>query len=343
MNYSTDNLYDIICSGITETTRFSFTSSNSSFTECERTHNSSPHTYLGTNSNDDEQNGEGKDFGNKQVVLDHSSTHNFISCLWRNCLAALGGAISFRSLTESSLIMNKCTFYSCGSSSSSVWTDGGGAISAFNVRSVSLSGCLFVSCSHTSGSGGGINMYTILHQAYINYCVFISCSAWDDGGCAAIWDSKALDNPIACLNCRFIKGTAKGSGSGSGGHLIFFNTYYIACSNCLFSDSEADLGAFYFLYSSYCSGKYPLIFSFFNNNSAAKHGNDAALDNYAPNDNNPLFLHCASTSSPNRVGFWYNNRWDKTDVIWLPLNNIVSTYLIFISLLMKHEQVKVRL
>ena len=245
-----------------------------------------------------------------------STSTMFTSRSWNGCSSTQGGAICFANQTTSSLTVKQCTFYNCNSSSTG-WVNGGGAIHCYNVYSVSLLFCSFISCSATAGSGGGVNMYTIIQQPYIHTCDFISCFACDDGGGINVWYSNAMDDKLACKDCRFIKETVKGSRDPSGGCLLYYPSNGLICANSLFSNSEAYYGgAFYILYTNYPSGMYPLQFCFFNTNKGTV-GNDITLDKYVQHNTNLVLKHCFSTSNSDRIGY-YNNAPATSKDNWLP-------------------------
>ena len=252
-------------------------------------------------SNECEQDCEGEDLGYKKVTLDESAIHTFTSCSWKDCSDSLGGAISFREKTESSLTVNKCTFDSCTSSFSAGWSNGGGAINCYSVRSVSILSSSFLSCSSLNNGGGGINFYYIIQQPYVTNCDFISCHADDDGGGVAIWSSYANDNTIVCRDCRFIKGTSSGSvDPWAGGIILWGNGNILKCSEILFAYNEAFFGGAYGTDCNVDFPDFPLSFCFFHSNTGA-YGNDVCFYLCPSEFETKYFLHCFSTSEGNRV------------------------------------------
>ena len=185
----------------------------------------------------------------------------------------------------------------------------------------------FVSCacySTNEGDVGAIELWIISSQPLVSRCLFISCSAADDGGAVSIWHADGDTNVFVCDECRFFSGTA----GGAAGCLIVFNCDCRTCSNCLFADSTAyDGGAIYTWYSSYPSGRYLVQFSFFKSNSGytSVRGHDVALDNCLPNSSNNPIHHCFSTTSSGRVAYLYG-QWYNTDQNWLPQGNSVVVH-----------------
>ena len=258
------------------------------------------------------------------MILDASSTHTFSSCSWNGCSGSYGGAISFRDHSSSSLFIRECTFSFCETTSPD-WANGGGALHCYSVHSVSIDSSSFLSCSCRVGGGGGINLYDIRHQPYINNCYFISCSADDDGGGAAIWSSYAKDDLIVCRDCRVIRCSVPNYNKNSvspvaGGIILWSNNAGLKCSNILFSDNEGWLGGAYATDRRSNLAANLLSFCFFNKNIGT-YGTDTFFQ-YFPSD--IPFCYCCSTSDSNRVGYYVNTEYTSTNREWLPQTSIHS-------------------
>ena len=235
--YSTLMAFTVFSFSIRKKTRFSFTSSNSSFTECVRKHLSSKYSYV-LQSNACEQNCQGQNLGTRRVSLDSSSTHTFTSCSWKDCKSAQGPAISFRSRTSSSLTVDQCSFDSCNSTSS-VRQDGGGAINAYQVKNVRITSSLFYSCKCTSfqlstegqlRSGGGVLLHSVTETPLVKMCIFISCEVLDDAGGLGIYSCGNNLNAIPVQDSRFISCYCNDS---SGAYEFQLSTCKM-CSSCLY-------------------------------------------------------------------------------------------------------------
>ena len=300
---------------LTYQTDLSFTSSNSSFSDCLRYHSSS-HIYSShINSIDCDPDCEGRDLASQQFFLDDSPTHTFTSCAWTGCSAVLGGAISFQEQTSSSLFVSRCIFYSCKSTSPE-WETGGGAIHCNNVNFVSIISSSFLSCTCEGGGGGGINFCNIQNQPSLSECDIISCSASADGGGISIFYSYANVDQLICNNCRFlsccISNNLESEYIFSGGGIILWQNHNILiCSDILFTSNTGTCGGGYATSQSTVLQTCFLCFCFFNRNTGSC-GTDAYFDPL-PSD---AFQHCFSTSDSHRIGY-YSSGYQKTDENWL--------------------------
>ena len=309
------------CSGFTSITKFSFISSNSSFSECVRRYGyrSSLHLFSYTlQSNECEQDCEGTDLATQKVILDSSSTHAFTLCSWNGGSSTLGGAICFANQTSSSLTVDNCLFYNCNSSSSG-WANGGGALHCYNVSTVSIQFSSFIKCCATSGCGGGVNMCDVLHQLYLNNCTFLFCFGKDDGGSAEIWSCNLEENSLGCKDSRFISGLSTGTGDPwAGGLMLWDNNPPLQSSNIIFTNNNSTYGGAYGTNCNVDSPGYPLRFCFFHNNHGSC-GNDVCFNHYISSFETKYFIHCFSSSSINRIGVVGNSN-DYSE--WLPLGDI---------------------
>ena len=225
------------------------------------------------------------------MSLDASSTHTFTFCSWNGCSSSLGGAITFREHTSSSLVVTGCIFCSCKCTSSN-WVYGGAAIHCSNVKSVSIDSSTFLSCGCTYAVGGAICIIGISAVPEITENDFITCSGGEDGG--GIWLSgvtatNGVNRPVR--DCRFIHCTANGimynnnNNDGDGGALVLGdNTHPLGVSDSLFLSNHAstDGGALFIQLSTYVT-QHRVVFCFFHKNTAPL-GCDALIDfTYAGN------------------------------------------------------------
>ena len=251
------------------------------------------------------------------MSLDDSSTHTFTSCSWKDCKGTQNPAILFSGRTNSHLEVQKCSFNTCTNTNRDRQFSGG-AINAYNVKSVTVSYSLFLTCKSTQSSGGGVNLFKLLYQPYIHNCDFISCHAADDGGGAAIWNSSATENQIVCYNCRFIDCSVPNEkdnllGPVAGGIILWDNILPAKCSSLLFSSNEATYGGAYACHSTYYSLVNLLFVCLFNKNIGT-YGNDIYL-HILPSDS--TCVHCFSTTNSDRIGY-YSSGHNTTDAAWFP-------------------------
>ena len=253
----------------------------------------------------------------QSLTLPTSGSYSFTNCDWTDCSSSDAGAITFRDETASSLEVKQCTFTRCISSH----TDhkySGGAINAFNISSISICSSFFHSCKCTKLSGGGINLYFILHQPYVNNCDFVSCFAFDDGGGASLRNSTASDT-LVCTYCRFVNGTSHGSDtSWAGGIILWNNNNVLQCSNILFESNTGLFGCAYGTNINSSSPDYPLRFCFFHGNTGT-YGNDVCFRYYQESYEREYFISCFSVTENHRI----QNYTSSTDYSnWLPQANI---------------------
>ena len=269
-------------------------------------------------SNDCDQDCEGQYLANERFTLDDSPTHTFKSCSWKDCSDSLGGAISFRDHTASSLIVTQCVFCSCKSTSSE-WMTGGGAIHCYKVSSVSINFSSFFSCSCSGGGSGGINLCYIQNQPSLWKCDIIACSASADGGGISVWHSYAKDDQLICTQCRIINcylttEINNGYTFVGGAIILWMNTDLLKCSDSLFACNTGWGGGAYANDHNLAAQNYALSFCFFHQNKGTC-GNDiylSSLPSYS------ACLHCFSTSDSDRIGY-YSGHFTSTNTNWLPL------------------------
>ena len=323
MAYSLDSFYGILCSGLTEKTKLSFISSNSSFTEC-KTNHLSGHSFFSSFSSHRNSACSPSPIEDQQVSNEnctyYSGSHTFINCSWDNAESINTGCAIYFLLyspdSSASLNIKRCSFFHCHSSG----TVAGGAIHVQYIHSITISASVFYDCScgsYESFEGGAILLSYINSQTSIKDCLFLFCESPDDGGACGIYycDSSLLYTVDSCcyIQCKGIE-----DGNSQGGGIMFFqNPGNQASTNCLFSKLEAYYGgAIYLNLPNYIPNSFPVKFCFFNKNSklTTGYGNDACFYELTPNNHDAMFEHSFSTSDSYRVGYFDNNHWDRTDV-----------------------------
>ena len=256
-------------------------------------------SYL-LHSNECEQNCEGKDFGNKQVTLDSSSTYTFISCFWKDCTGTKGPAISFQYMPTSSLIVNSCIFIHC-ISFATAREDGGGAINAYKVQSVSIISSLFHSCSCVSLSssasqiryGGGVQLYSVTESLLVDTCTFLFCAAVDDAGGLGIFCCGGIENSFPVQNSRFVSCACPDS---SGAYEYCNNTCRV-CSSCLYCGCTSEKGGASWICFNRSLSTAEILFSLYHNN-----GNGEGKDIYFVNTlTNPISYSFTTSADTGRT------------------------------------------
>ena len=254
-----------------------------------------------------------------------SGTHRFLHFLWNNEGSKNQGlAIYFCGTSTSSsgtLEVEHCSFSHCHSSGD---INSGGVV-ALCISSASVSHSLFYDCSceySDSQEGCGIFMGHLSRNPFVQSCSFISCISGDDGEGCGIWFCGSFVN-YAVDSCRFTKCKGTYPESGQDGAIMYYNNSGTrACTDCIFSESEAYYGGSLYLYcSSYATNTPPAMFCFFNKNSVVSswYGNDVAIEDCPLRNASVLFQCCVSTSNPNRIGYCYITwNWMNADVDWLP-------------------------
>ena len=242
-------IYGILCSGLSDKTKLSFVSANSSFIECVRknqlfhlfsvadnTH-SPTCTINGTAATTPDCNTSLNNF------FDDTSLYVFTSCVWSACAGDFGTAICVCN-PDIELTVNDCQFVSCEASSVN-----GSGIYAQSANIVHVQNSLFYDCKVLSGSngeegGGGIYLNSISTETLITTSDFIKCVVKYDGGGVNIWSSNSTNgNDKTFQKCRFIKCHGDNEYYSEGGGIMAYdNNYYIGITNCLFCECKNCFG-----------------------------------------------------------------------------------------------------
>ena len=317
-------------SGLIEKMSLSFTSSNSSFTECVRDyipHHSFPSnsaSAIPTCSINGTLSTEPSCNLSQHNELTSKGSYVFTSCIWTGCSAAKGGAI-YATHSESTLTVTSCTFNSCESSD-----DLGGGIYTKDLNIIEITNSKFVSCKNTQQKGpddGGGAAYLLNTKVSlsIHYSDFINCLTAADGGGLNLFNHSptSLDS---FESLRFIgcKSTPWGSGREGGAFQLNGNSFASQFINSLIVDCSANTaGGLWIAPRSLHSGA-TIRFCLF-------HGNDASTttgkDIYLEHISTVPTLHSFTTSPGNtRV---YPPNWNSVEQRdnWLPLTNTSNFFL----------------
>ena len=317
----------ILCSGLTEKTRLSFISSNSSFSECSNHHSS--HFLLPNSQSQCEPDCQNIPFGTERITLSEAIEYKFTSCTWNKAIGNPSGAISL-SKPGSSLTVSACHFIQCNSTSSAPSLSQaslGGAIGVFGIKSFKVDSSQFINCcspynKSNNADAGGICMNAVTTTISIINSDFIACFTGSSGAGFLMLFCTANSNSRTVQNCRFLSNLASGESPDGAAAMLFSNSGHPGFVDCIFSHSEAYYGgALYLGYRTFPSGVTFVNFCFFNANKGDT-GNDIAISiPNMPTYDTPLFQGCFSTSDSNRVGYFDTN-WHTYDFNWLPLTTI---------------------
>ena len=315
ISHSTDTFYGIICSGLTDKTQLSFTSSNSSFAECVRQHISSSFSHsnsqctTATFSQDSacEYSGRGLSYS--------SGTNTFKNVEFKRCYASIdhGGAIK---CTGGTLTVIFSSFSSCNAVGKN-----GGAIYASSLSLFSLRNSVFDSCggNYQVDSGGAIALNAVTSPT-ICESLFFKCKSNENSGAIDMRSSgnDPKDLPIQCsffLQCECLNGQWP-----SGGVIEATRNNCGYFSSALFSSCQSNDGGALFLDPPLYT--HSICFSFFTRNSAT---NNYGMDAYFRynNDQINIFFHSFSTTSSNRV---FDVATDQHKTNWLPLGAVMPNF-----------------
>ena len=307
---STHIFCETFSSGLSYKTTTSFTSSNSSFTECVRKHYLYTQLISNSNYNDDSCRTDCT-FDHHHLALSTSIPnvkYVFISSKWISCSANYGGGIYLSASNTGPLSVTNGEFYSCTSSYR------GGGIYIEIISKVEVTKTLFHACiaqATADYGGGGINIDTIQQFPSIECTSFISCTSGNDGGGVALWTNPQIQK--TCLSdSLFIgcKGLSK-VGSDGGSFILWRSDAAIGCSNTLFVDSHSEFhgGAIsYYIYKTVPHQKSIPLFSFcFFHKNTCSAGNDVFLEEWTPDD--PFLLSFSTTSSSRVVYVKDDTNW----------------------------------
>ena len=319
---STDTFYGILCSGLTDKTKLSFTSSNSSFTEYVRQqplHLLSPHTNTHGETEDVEWWNE-ESFNNQSKIQFSSSTagsFKFTDCCWEHCTTnGNGGAICLTS-SNSILTVLRGIFIDCNTTSHY-----GGGIYVENCAQFHASESLFYQCHSTTlkndygGAGISIRISNI-DKTVIMCCSFIDSDSTSDSGGMTIYSSNGVQSTLPIRSSTFIKCRSL-SVSPEGGAVCYWeNNVTIGMSDSLFSQCNATNGGGIFMSLPTTPSEEIIKFCFFHANTVTRNGKDVCLfglpSNYMP------LLQCLTTSSGNTVNEHENTN-DHSN--WLPAGTV---------------------
>ena len=318
-----DTVCAIICSGLTEKTRLSFTSSNTSFTECVRRQTILPFFHQPPNDNiprctvDDTVPSGDQCNISQHNFLNDNSVYKFTYCTFASLSTSSDGGALYCASCKS-LSIEYCTFKECQAGNSMSSWHGGGAV-FITSGTFSAFFTSFLSCRTTS-FGGGILAESNCASSSISLCTFISCIAQYGGGVNTFFGPTS-----DVSSTRFISCTGKVSAGGFY-HDSNKDTSSLSVSNCLFACNTADSDNDTRLYrggggyESFRTEDYPskYYFSFFYHNVAKK-----GVGHDITSNSNPLpdgsIVHCFTTTAENS---FCNAGIDQDN--WLPQGTLLS-------------------
>ena len=225
----------ILCSGLTEKTKLSFTSSNSSFIECVRIINPSSSNSLVSGCI---TTASALCVNTSRNTLQLNHDHSIISCEFTSIssLVQRGGVIYLSSSSDSdtsTLRINTCLFQHCNTTGNYVHLDGGGAIYIDSGTLLSITSTTFLDCS-TKSYGGAVYAQHNITSSVVSFCSFIKCRANHGGGFMTVYGPTS-----SISSSRFISCSAQRFG-GSMYHDSKTAQGTLILSDSLFTNNKAD-------------------------------------------------------------------------------------------------------
>ena len=215
----------------------SFTSSNSSFTDCVRQYNLSSLSFsLSSFSNE-------AITGNYYAHKDISQTATVTTCSF-NCESSISGGAIYFTGSSSSLTITDSIFYQCNSTGG--W---GGGVFCDGCSKVIVQQSSFIECFCTSSNamagGAMIDSSTALPEIKENS--FFSCSSAQDAGGLYLYRIKGGSTGVnlPMKECIFFSCIAHGyprgdvSDADGGGMISWMNEYTLGISDSLFAKCES--------------------------------------------------------------------------------------------------------
>ena len=315
------SFYGILCPGLTSKTKLSFTSLNSSFTECVRSnyifslHAPSINFHDITDTLELWKDEYFSDNDHKPVLSSTVGDHSFTSCTFVDLSSEHnGGAICYT--YGSSLFIDQCTFTRCKTTESYTHSCGGGAVYTIS-GTLSVISTSFLCCT-TSSFGGGIFSYSSCSSSDIKFSIFIDCNGQYGGGVNTYCGPTSSITSSRFLMCT---GTASAGGfyhdSNSGATSISVSDSLFAHNCAAFQPDELPNrggGGF----ETYRSQPFPFhyAFLFFHGNIAKNNvGHDITSHAYPLPDN--TLVYSFTTTAENSFS---NSGHEEKD--WLPLTTV---------------------
>ena len=215
---------------LTEQTKLSFASSNSSFIECIRNHLSFHYLSSSFYSNSE---CNGPDYYDCILLTPHitfSSSASFYSCIFLSlCADVNGGAIHFT--CSGALSLSACLFSHCCTNVSLVSFNGGGAV-CVESGSLVISSTAFIRCESESYSGGVLAERDAT-SSEVSHCEFIGCEGMSGAGIMTYYGLSSSVFSSFFIDCH---------ASWCGGGLYHDSDqdfHSLTLSNLLFSENSA--------------------------------------------------------------------------------------------------------
>ena len=310
------SFYYLFCSGLTNKTTISFTSSNSSFIECVRKQLSSKSSFAPSSTLNSECTAPPyEQCSFTQNNHPSSSDSSFTSCIFIGLSSDdNGGAICFTS--SGALCVLFCSFSQCNTSIGHRNEFGGGAIFTNSSSLLTITSSMFMSCKSLNSFGGAVLGTSDCASTVVSDCYFLGCSAeWDGGGlCTHVGPRSDV------LSSNFILCTVSSEGGG-----IYHNSLNpssdIFLSNSLFQENHAgsaiDRGGGGFgqyrtvTYNVQCS------FCFFTRNTDSAQIAHDFMTYISPMEEDSI-VHCFTTTKEDAI----YNAGSQITPDWLPLTTV---------------------
>ena len=258
---------------------------------------------------------------------DDGPIYIFASCTFNNLVnSGHGGAITCSASSSDfyipQLLIDKCSFKSCESSSGF-----GGAIYSGGLSSFSIAKTIFTFCNSTTKNGGGISVSSGAGLPIISDTTFMSCYArnfhsstdtGDDAGGVYITSSFLCSGLHYILqSCRFI--SCGCYDWGGGGH-VTVSYSVVGCTDSLFSACTCQRALGIGISIGTADADCLIHFCFFSCSTSSNSLTDICINRDAGSFSYP-FLHSFSTTPiTNSVCIIYS--WGtRTNPSWLPQGN----------------------
>ena len=334
---SQETFYGILCSGLTQKTLYSFSSTNSSFERCIREfHPLSLHSYISATHSFSSRSNDAEE-SNCIITTIHSTCTNltlpgkqtlagkntFTLCTFSCKTKGNGGALYFDSQpsqSQSSLEVQNCTFLDCKSTQDlklhPYSPSCGGAIYADTLSDVCINASFFSYC--IASYGGGVFIDHTQNSFSLSSCRFIECSS-SNSGSGVFLQSSNLSSSLVLTDCLFLSNHCDNSTDnstenyGGGACIRFQRNHSILIANCLFLENKARNGGGIFAKANESPSIFSIQFSFFSYNSVSGCGEDIFLEGFT---DNPILSSFTSSLNPVSVSSMTDDQ--CIYLAWLP-------------------------
>ena len=139
-----------------------------------------------------------------RLSLSISASYSFGNCTFANCSSSSSGAALYIQGTNTSyaqsLTILRCSFTNCSVTS---YRESGGAICCYSSRFFCVSASNFTVCTatHSSSTGGAIDIDYISTDCTLSALLFDNCATSNQGGGLGAWRFNVSGDASACSDC----------------------------------------------------------------------------------------------------------------------------------------------